>query len=94
MSLARTPQQAGDFTGVQLPVSGIRQRLRLIGRKDALRPGTVQRVWLVEYLAFRADPALGPGWRVAGRWRANPFVLVLYEREQAPSPAGADHTGG
>jgi hypothetical protein len=57
VSLARTPQQAGDFTGVQLPVSGIRQRLR-----------TVQRVWLVEYLAFRADPA--------------------------PSPAGADHTGG
>jgi mannosyltransferase len=82
VSLARTPQQAGDFTGMQLPVSGIRHRLR-----------TLRRVWLVEFLVFRPDPALGMGWRATGRWRAGSFVLVLYERAGV-LPAGSEPPSG
>jgi mannosyltransferase len=69
ISLARTPAQAGDFTGVQLPLAQVRERLL-----------SVRRVWLVEFLTFQADPALGPGWVAVRRWRASTLVLVLYER--------------
>jgi hypothetical protein len=72
VSLARTPVQAGNFTGVQLPVAVVRQRL--------LR---VHRVWLVEFLTFRPDPAIGPGWAIAGRWHPSTLVLTLYERRPA-----------
>jgi mannosyltransferase len=69
ISLAKTPEQAGDFTGVQLPLRQVRSRL-----------SGVRRVWLVEFPAFRPDPALGPGWVAVRRWRAGTLVLVLYER--------------
>jgi hypothetical protein len=75
ISLARTPDQAGNFTGVQFPVARIRARLR-----------GVRRVWLVEFSGFSPDPALGPGWVAVHRWHPSTLVLVLYERRPEPRP--------
>lgn len=72
VSLARTPEQAGNFTGVQVPVAAARERLR-----------AVRRVWLVEFTSFRPDPVLAAGWTVIGRWHPSTFVLVLYQRSAA-----------
>jgi hypothetical protein len=52
-----------------------------------------RRVWLVEFLVFRPDPALGTEWRAAGRWRAGSFVLVLYERAGV-LPVGSEPPSG
>jgi len=69
VALYRTPGQAGDFTGIQLPAGQIRKRLL-----------AYQRVWLVEFLNFRPDPALGTAWKAISHWHPSTFVLVLYQR--------------
>jgi mannosyltransferase len=79
VSLAKTPDQAGNFTGIQLPVSQIRRRLR-----------TTQRVWLVEFMTFHPDPVLATGWKVVMHWHPSTFVLVLYQR-QGFTPAAHPH---
>jgi mannosyltransferase len=74
VSLARTPDQAGNFTGTQLAVSQIPAKLAQAGR-----------VWLVEFRAFRPDPALSGNWMTVRKWRAGTLLLVLYTRGRAAS---------
>jgi mannosyltransferase len=69
ISLEKTPNQEGNFTGVQFSANEIRERLQ-----------GVRRVWLVEFLTFQPDPALGSAWKVIARWHPGTLVLTLYGR--------------
>lgn len=71
ISLARSPAQADDFTGVQLPVAQVRKKLAKISR-----------VWLVEFSAYHPDPALdGGNWHTVTEWKASTILLILYEHK-------------
>ncbi len=83
---ARSPVQAGNFTGDLLPVP--RQRARL---------AVVSRVWLIGEGRFKPDPALAGGWRAAAAWHGGLAYLVLYRRDgplrRRPGPAGSFRPG-
>jgi mannosyltransferase len=73
---ARSPVQAGNFTGTALPI--VLQRARL---------AAVRRVWLVGEGRFRPDPALaGGGWDATAIWHGGLAYLILYQRDGGPVP--------
>jgi mannosyltransferase len=75
IALAKTPVQAGNFTGTQLSVPRTRRKLR-----------AVRRAWLVEFARFRPDLVLaGAGWHLVGRWQAGTILLLLYTKAGANS---------
>jgi len=70
VSLRRTPAQADNFTGAQFSIAVVRKRL-----------AHIDRVWLVEYSAFRPSLDLGNSWTVVRRWQAETLVLTLYRSD-------------
>lgn len=67
---ARSPVQAGNFTGALLPIALQRARL-----------AAVSRVWLVGEGRFKPDPALAGGWDATATWHGGLAYLVLYQRD-------------
>jgi mannosyltransferase len=70
VSLAVTPDQAGNFTGTEIPVPQIRHHL-----------SSTRRVWLVEFQTFHVSDVLKhAGWRRVHLWHPGTLILALYER--------------
>jgi mannosyltransferase len=70
VSLAVTPDHAGNFTGTEIPVTQIRHRL-----------SHTRRVWLVEFQTFHVSAVLKhAGWKRVGLWRPGTLILALYQR--------------